>query len=118
MRRSVPSVEPWPWPQINGTSSPRAGAFPGSSASGRRDRHRGSRSGPTPDLQNFDPEERWTIRAAEQRSRVDYSLFEGFEVQGRVKQTFLRGQLIVDGDRWLGREGMGEFLKRGESGRL
>jgi dihydroorotase-like cyclic amidohydrolase len=27
-------------------------------------------------------------------------------------------QLIVDGDRWLGREGMGEFLKRGESGRL
>ena len=55
---------------------------------------------------------------AEQHSRVDYSLFEGFEVQGKVKKTFLRGQLIVDGDRWLGREGMGEFLKRGESGRL
>ena len=70
------------------------------------------------DIVLFDPDERWTIRAAEQHSRVDYSLFEGFEVQGRVKKTFLRGQLIVDGDRWLGREGMGEFLKRGESGRL
>ena len=70
------------------------------------------------DIVLFDPDERWTIRAAEQHSRVDYSLFEGFEVQGRVKKTFLRGQLIVDGERWLGREGMGEFLKRGESGRL
>jgi dihydropyrimidinase len=39
-------------------------------------------------------------------------------VQGKVKKTFLRGELIVDGDRFLGREGMGEFLKRGESGRL
>jgi hypothetical protein len=36
---------------------------------------------------------------------------------GRVRKI-LRGQLIVDGDTWLGREGMGEFLKRGESGRL
>ena len=70
------------------------------------------------DIVLFDPDERWTIRAAEQHLRVDYSLFEGFEVQGKVKKTFLRGQLIVDGDRWLGREGMGEFLKRGESGRL
>lgn len=113
MRRSVPSVEPWPWPQINGTSSPRAGAFPGSSASGRRDRHRGSRSGPTPDLQNFDPEERWTIRAAEQRSRVDYSLFEGFEVQGRVKQTFLRGQLIVGSEELVRVVGFGIAPGRG-----
>ena len=70
------------------------------------------------DIVLFDPDERWTIRAADQHCRVDYSLFEGFEVQGRVKKTFLRGQLIVDGERWLGREGMGEFLKRGESGRL
>jgi dihydropyrimidinase len=70
------------------------------------------------DIVLFDPVARWTIRAAEQHSRVDYSLFEGFEVQGKVQKTFLRGNLIVDGDQWLGREGMGEFLKRGESGRL
>ena len=47
------------------------------------------------DIVLFDPNERWTIRAADQHTRVDYSLFEGFEVQGRVKKTFLRGQLIV-----------------------
>jgi dihydropyrimidinase len=70
------------------------------------------------DLMLFDPELTWTITAAEQHSRVDYTLFEGWEVTGKVRKTFLRGQLIVDGDQWLGREGMGEFLKRGESGRL
>jgi dihydropyrimidinase len=70
------------------------------------------------DIVIFDPSERWTIRAADHHSRVDYSLFEGFEVEGKVKKTFLRGQLIVDGEQWLGREGMGELLKRGESGRL
>ncbi|MBX5453228.1 MAG: dihydropyrimidinase [Acidobacteriia bacterium] len=70
------------------------------------------------DLVLFDPNERWTIRAAEHHSRVDYSLFEGREVTGRVKKVFLRGDLIVDGDRWLGRDGQGEFLHRPSSGRL
>lgn len=64
----------------------------------------------------FDPNERWTIRAAEGHGRVDYSLFEGRETVGRVKKVFLRGQLIVDGPLWLGREGMGQFISRGASG--
>jgi dihydropyrimidinase len=34
-----------------------------------------------------------------------------------VKKVFLRGQCIVDGSRWLGREGMGQYLSRGASGR-
>ena len=70
------------------------------------------------DIVLFDPEETWTIRAAAHHSRVEYSLFEGREVTGRVKKVFLRGEPIVDGARWLGREGGGQFLKRGESGTL
>jgi dihydropyrimidinase len=66
----------------------------------------------------FDPNERWTIRAAEGHSRVDYSLFEGREVTGRVKKVFLRGQLIVDGTEWLGKEGMGQFVNRNASGQM
>ena len=69
------------------------------------------------DLVLFDPAERWTIRAAEHHSRVDYTLYEGREVTGRVKKVFARGQCIVDGANWLGREGMGQYLRRGESGR-
>jgi len=68
------------------------------------------------DLVLFDPGKSWTIRAAEHHSRVDYSLFEGRTVTGRVSKVLLRGALIVDGDRWLGREGMGEYLRRGASG--
>jgi dihydropyrimidinase len=70
------------------------------------------------DLVLFDPNERWTIRAAEGHSRVDYSLFEGREVTGRVKKVFLRGQLIVDGTEWLGKEGMGQFVNRNASGQM
>jgi dihydropyrimidinase len=70
------------------------------------------------DIVLFNPEEQWTIRAAEQHSRVDYSLFEGRPVTGRVKKVFLRGQCIVDGSGWLGRAGMGEYLSRGESGKI
>ncbi len=68
------------------------------------------------DIVIFDPDETWTIRAAEHHSRIDYSLFEGRSVTGRVRKVFSRGRLIVDGQDWLGREGMGEFVKRGECG--
>ena len=70
------------------------------------------------DLLLFDPDERWTVRASEHHSLADHSLYEGREVTGRVKKVFLRGQCIVDGSRWLGREGMGQYLSRGVSGQL
>ncbi len=69
------------------------------------------------DLVLFDPDERWTIRQADLHARVDYTLFEGRAVTGRVKKVFLRGHCIVDGPTWHGREGMGEYLRRGESGK-
>lgn len=68
------------------------------------------------DLVLFDPQERWTVRAAEHHSLSDYSLFEGRTLTGRVKKVFLRGQCIVDGAQWRGREGMGQYLARGASG--
>ena len=70
------------------------------------------------DVVLFDPTETWTIKASQHHSRVDYSLFEGRQLTGRVKKVFLRGELIVDGDTWLGREGQGQFVRRGASGGL
>lgn len=70
------------------------------------------------DLVLFDPNERWTIKAADHHSRVEFSLYEGRPITGRVKKVLLRGNVIVDGTRWLGREGMGAFIKRGASGAL
>jgi dihydropyrimidinase len=70
------------------------------------------------DVVLFDPKEQWIIRAAEQKSRVDYTLFEGRTVTGRVKKVFLRGECIVDGTAWHGKPGMGQFLPRGEAGKI
>ena len=70
------------------------------------------------DIVLFAPNEQWTIRAAEHHSRMDYTLFEGRSVTGKVRKVFLRGQCIVDGRSWRGREGMGQFLRRSESGKI
>ncbi|HEY9877655.1 MAG TPA: dihydropyrimidinase [Leptolyngbyaceae cyanobacterium] len=70
------------------------------------------------DVVLFDPQKTHTLSAQTHHSRVDYSLFEGRQVTGKVEKVFLRGQLIVDGDQWLGRSGMGQYLKRSASGRV
>jgi dihydropyrimidinase len=70
------------------------------------------------DLVLFDPHKTHVLSASSHHSLVDYSLFEGREVIGKVEKVFLRGQLIVDGDRWLGRAGGGEYRKRTASGRI
>ncbi len=70
------------------------------------------------DLVLFDPNARHTLSASTHHSNVDYSLFEGREVQGKVQKVFLRGDCIVDGEEWLGHAGMGQYLKRSASGRV
>lgn len=70
------------------------------------------------DLVIFDPNQPHTLSASTHHSNVDYSLYEGFEVTGKVEKVFLRGDLIVDGDQWLGRTGGGCYQKRSASGRV
>jgi dihydropyrimidinase len=66
------------------------------------------------DVVLFDPAAKQTIRAEHLHGNCDYTLLEGRELRGRVEKVFLRGQLIVDGPDWHGREGMGQFVPRGE----
>ncbi|MFK8184440.1 MAG: dihydropyrimidinase [Phormidesmis sp.] len=70
------------------------------------------------DIVLFDPEKQHTLSASTHHSNVDYSLFEGRQIQGKVEKVFLRGELIVDGEEWLGRAGMGKFISRKASGRV
>jgi dihydropyrimidinase len=66
------------------------------------------------DVVLFDPQATQTIRAADLHGNCDYTLLEGRTLTGRVEKVFLRGDLIVDGNRWLGRPGAGRFVPRGE----
>lgn len=63
------------------------------------------------DLALLDPNETWTVRAADSLSQQGYTPFEGLELKGRVKTTFLRGRKVYDGGKIVG--GMsGRYLKR------
>jgi len=64
------------------------------------------------DLVVFDPDETYTITADDNVSNADYSVYEGREVTGRVKQTFVRGELVVDDGEVVGEPGHGTFLDR------
>ena len=46
---------------------------------------------------------------------MDYSAWEGYEIDGHVDTVLSRGKVIVDGDEYLGAPGDGRFLKRGLS---
>ena len=63
------------------------------------------------DLVLLDPEESFVVRAAESSSAQGYTPFEGIELKGRVKSTFLRGELICQEGKVLG-EPRGRYLKR------
>jgi dihydropyrimidinase len=66
------------------------------------------------DISIWDPEKRVKYGVALSHHRTDYNLYEGWELVGYPEKVFLRGKLIVDGDRWLGRSGEGMFLHRKE----
>ncbi len=63
------------------------------------------------DLVLVNPNETFVVRAAESASQQGYTPFEGMELTGRVKSTFLRGNLIYDRAQVLGSP-QGRYLKR------
>jgi dihydropyrimidinase len=66
------------------------------------------------DIVIWDPERELTYGRAYSHHRTDYNLFESWKLKGFPAKVFLRGNLIVDGDRWLGKAGAGKYLHRGE----
>ena len=63
------------------------------------------------DIALVDPHESFVVRAAESESNQGYSPFEGLELTGRVKTTFLRGVAVFDGGNIVG-PARGHYLRR------
>jgi allantoinase len=63
------------------------------------------------DLVLFDPDETWVVNADESESQQGYTPFEGIELNGRVKTTFLRGERIYDNGKVIGKPG-GRYMAR------
>jgi len=65
------------------------------------------------DLVIYDPNRRRTISATTHHMDVDYSCYEGREVQGGSDVVLSRGSVIVRNGEFTGRAGHGRFVKRG-----
>lgn len=64
------------------------------------------------DIVIWDPDRRLTYGVDYAHHRTDYNLFENWELVGFPEKVFLRGNLIVDHERWLGKPGGGKYLHR------
>ena len=98
-------LSPARWVEVNSTTParmfglyPRKGTIaPGSDA----------------DIVLYDPAARHVLSASTHHMAVDYSAYEGREVQGQVKTVMSRGEIILDNGEWRGQAGRGKFLPRG-----
>ncbi|MHB8873570.1 MAG: dihydropyrimidinase [Myxococcaceae bacterium] len=64
------------------------------------------------DLVVFDPEKEVRWSAKSHHMRVDYNPYEGRVTHGAPTHVLSRGQVIVEGDKWLGKAGAGKYVKR------
>ena len=65
------------------------------------------------DVVVWDPEKRHTLSQKTLHMRVDYSPYEGREVVGGPTHVLSRGRTVVRDGQFLGKAGMGQFLRRG-----
>jgi dihydropyrimidinase len=69
-------------------------------------------AGSDADILVYDPNRTRTISAATHHMDVDYSIFEGFRVQGTSDVVMSRGTVLVRDGTWVGPAGHGQYVRR------
>jgi dihydropyrimidinase len=64
------------------------------------------------DIVLFDPEKKVTIDRSTLHEQVDYTPYEGFEIQGYPVKTLQRGKVIIDDGKLVTKPGSGCYLPR------
>ena len=67
------------------------------------------------DIVVFDPDKRATLGVKTLHMKVDYNPYEGRTVHGAPSTVVVNGNVIIEGDKFVGKKGNGRFLKRGPS---
>jgi dihydropyrimidinase len=75
-------------------------------------------AGADADIVIYDPNGHTTISVETHHMNMDYSAWEGYEIDGHVDTVMSRGRVIIDGGQYLGSKGDGQFVKRGLSQNL
>jgi dihydropyrimidinase len=69
-------------------------------------------TGSDADIVIWNPNLKYTISATSHHMNVDYSMYEGFTVQGNAETVISRGEIIVSHNAWYGKPGRGQYMKR------
>ncbi|PJJ63647.1 dihydropyrimidinase [Compostimonas suwonensis] len=67
------------------------------------------------DIVVYDPQGRTSISVDTHHMNMDYSAWEGFQIDGHVDTVLSRGKVIIDEGQYRGTAGDGRFVKRGLS---
>jgi dihydropyrimidinase len=67
------------------------------------------------DLVLWDPRQRWTVDGARMQSRAGYSVYDGWQVQGRPRFVIGRGQVLLADGELTANPGQGQWLRRGHA---
>lgn len=66
------------------------------------------------DIVIFDPNSETTFGVENEHMNVDYSSYEGWKIKGKVETVLSRGKVVIDNSEHTGKQGDGQFIKRGE----
>lgn len=64
------------------------------------------------DIVIIDPNIEKVLKVEDLHSNIDYTPYEGIKVQGYPIYTILRGEIIAKNNKFIGKKGYGEFIKR------
>ena len=65
------------------------------------------------DIVIFDAEKEHTFGVENEHMNVDYSTYEGWKVKGKVETVLSRGRVVIENGEHTGKQGDGQFLRRG-----
>lgn len=63
------------------------------------------------DIVIIDPNKKHSLNASDLHMGTDLSLYEGMEATGWPVMTILRGKVVVENDKFVGKLGQGQFIK-------
>ena len=64
------------------------------------------------DIVLYDPKKNFTISQSNMHSDLDYTIYEGFSLNGYPVQTYSRGKMVYKDGEFVGTSGWGRYLKR------
>jgi dihydropyrimidinase len=64
------------------------------------------------DIVVFDPSKSWTVRWQDLHMSTQYSCWDGWELTGKVRDTVLRGSVLVENEEFVGSKTGGHFVPR------